>query len=91
MICDQSILCDSELVAKDAEIAKLTRKLSAVPSTLAHMGDISGKGWTHHLPAASCDASVICRGKAPPVDPFSADSGAFCFEDSLLSLERAAA
>ena len=81
---------DEELVAKDAEIAKLKGKLSAAPGTHCR-GDHADlvTASSDSLPRTTCGASDSRRGKAPLVDPFSGDDGVTRFDDWLPSLERA--
>ena len=93
MNCDQSILYYKELAAKEAEIAELHRRPSAVPSTCSLRSSMeiteAGESRLRHSPTMGIGAGPR-RGKAPPVDSFSGDDGVTCFNDWLPSLERAA-
>ena len=93
MNCDQSILYDEELAAKETEIAELHRRLSVAPSTCSCRSSMeiteAGESRLRHSPTVGIGAGPR-RGKAPPVDSFSGDDGVTCFDDWLPSLERAA-
>ena len=76
MNCDQLIAHEEELTAKDAEIAGLKSRLSTAvgtPPKEDSRDDVSeevSEGRVYHSFARSTR-----RGKAPPIDPFSADDG----------------
>ena len=90
--CDQQVAHEEELVVKDAEIAELNRKLLKAlgkPSrsdSTNKASDTDGGGPDH---GTSRSTTVSRRGKAPPIDPFSASDRAVSFDDWLPCLERA--
>lgn len=83
MNCDQSASYDEELVAKDAEIAELNRKLSTASSAHGdddHVVAAAAYDSLHHHSPTTSGSSVLRRGKAPPVDPFACDDGTARFD-----------
>lgn len=104
--CDQFLLHDEEIAAKDAEIAELKSKLlmavgmppkdgppSSRPARDEGMSATPVKPLSKTPPPTSVRVSGDLsprRGKAPPVDSFSGDNELVRFDDWLPSLGRAA-
>ena len=88
--CEALVLYDEECTAKDVIIADLRSKLSvtgvAVPATMPPLINPV-------IPPSSVvprSVSTTRRGKAPPIDPFSAEGAETEFDDWLPTLEHAA-
>ena len=84
--CDQQLAHEEAIDSKDLEIATLkTRLLSQTTSPLHEEHNSPGGSMLTSTPAPSYH-----RGKAPPVDQFSAENEDECWDDWLPSFERAA-
>ena len=92
--CQLLVLYDEECTTKDALIADLCSKLSATDMTVkATMPHVEVPLVTPVIPSSLVvprSVSTARRGKAPPIDPYSADSTETEFDDWLPTLERAA-
>ena len=95
MNCEQLAAYDEELTSKDAQIAELHARLSALPPTRPLDPTVGAFVPALSLTTMSPRECPVAQtrgkrqGKAPPVDSFSGESAELRFEDWLPSLERA--
>ena len=91
--CEQMLKHEEEIDAKDTEIALLKARLLATETNREESVDTTPRRGTGDTMPSTVERSVAghaCRGKAPPVEPFTGEKPDILWEDWIPTFERAA-